>query len=527
MSKIVVTKINNCFGGDHMKQLMFDKEFKDIIEDNRIWTNKEIPIYVKDFIKNKSDSKVIYDKKGHKYYCSKCLNEVSKNYYCNKCHKKVGNSKYSINDFFSVDNIYDEISNTKDFNYYVFDVQDDELLLYVIKESVYLCRTTHLTKISNICVDKALIVNSDSLIELLTNKKYSYHGLIEKKEYHDKLFNKCNLDNNYDLYDELYENLKNEAYDVVLCDIGYLYTDNLCELKNSIYKYTYIWDTIKYLNNHEVCLFEITCLPLTDLSFEYYVKYGLYTLAYNHNDLTFKDNFKATFGVDRKHLSFMVKNDINYYELTILSYINIENIKLLEKLAMFYDYIKELKLTYGININKLIEYFNKKHYKYDCLCEYLDYIRICNKLKYNLKDKQTIYPDNLLKIHNKVLKEYAITKDEIIVKNIINVSKILEINRYEDNDYVIYPAPSLESMIDESFNQNNCLKMYCEDYSNGETNIYFMRKKKDINKSLVTIEVRNNKVVQARIKNNKLPDSSLMNIINSWEKKLIPIELEN
>ena len=51
-----------------------------------------------------------------------------------------------------------------------------------------------------------------------------------------------------------------------------------------------------------------------------------------------------------------------------------------------------------------------------------------------------------------------------------------------------------------------------------------MRCKSNINKSLVTIEVNNNKVVQARIKNNKLPNEDLMKIINKWEKKLVPIE---
>ena len=53
-----------------------------------------------------------------------------------------------------------------------------------------------------------------------------------------------------------------------------------------------------------------------------------------------------------------------------------------------------------------------------------------------------------------------------------------------------------------------------------------MRDKSDLNKSLVTIEVCDNKVVQARIKNNEEVDSSLMNIIKKWEKKLVPIEFD-
>ena len=46
---------------NRMKQLMFDNEFNNIIEDNHLWKNDEIPSDVIDFIKNKLDSKVIFE----------------------------------------------------------------------------------------------------------------------------------------------------------------------------------------------------------------------------------------------------------------------------------------------------------------------------------------------------------------------------------------------------------------------------------------------------------------------------------
>ena len=57
-------------------------------------------------------------------------------------------------------------------------------------------------------------------------------------------------------------------------------------------------------------------------------------------------------------------------------------------------------------------------------------------------------------------------------------------------------------------------------YANGECFIYFLRKKNNLAKSLVTIEVRNKKVVQAKTKNNHTPSNELMNIIKKWEKTL-------
>lgn len=50
-----------------------------------------------------------------------------------------------------------------------------------------------------------------------------------------------------------------------------------------------------------------------------------------------------------------------------------------------------------------------------------------------------------------------------------------------------------------------------------------MRYKTDIKKSFVTIEVRNNKVVQAKVRFNEEPSSEIMDIIKKWEQTLIPL----
>ncbi len=503
-----------------MKQLMFDNKFKSIIEDAHFWKDEEIPSDVIDFIKNKSDSKIIFDLSSEKYYCSKCFKELSNNCYCEKCHRNIDESNYYVNNVICINSIYEEVSEINDFYYYVFDVQDEKLLLYVIVESIFLYQNIYLEKISNIYIDKVFVINNDSLRELLTNKGFRYHDLIEKANYYDKLYD----EENFDLLDDSHD----KVYDLFFCNCGYLYTNNLYELKNSIYKYTYIWDTIKYLNNHGVSLYDITGLPLTDPSFEYYVKYGLNTLAYCHSKLTFKNNFKDTFGVDKKHLPFMIKNDINYDELKMLSYTKIEDIGLLRHLSTFLHAFEIINNDYHIDIDKIVNYFLKKeNHEFGMLHEYRDYLKCCKELGFNLKDKKVLFPKDLMKEHDKVFKQYEMIIKPNVCNNIIKVGKILEINKYEDDNYVIYPAPSIDSLIEESSNQNNCVKTYAESYSIGDSLIFFMRNKSNLNKSLVTIEVKNNKVVQARIKNNDLPDYSLMNIIRKWEKKLVPIEFEN
>jgi len=100
---------------------------------------------------------------------------------------------------------------------------------------------------------------------------------------------------------------------------------------------------------------------------------------------------------------------------------------------------------------------------------------------------------------------------------------ILSFNKYEDDEYIIYPATSIQDLVEESRQQKNCVRTYCEAISNNESQIYFMRRKEELDKSFVTIEVNDKKIIQARVKYNELPSKEINEILNKWEQNLIPI----
>lgn len=95
-----------------------------------------------------------------------------------------------------------------------------------------------------------------------------------------------------------------------------------------------------------------------------------------------------------------------------------------------------------------------------------------------------------------------------------------EQNIYEDDNFIIIPAKDIQSFIEESRQMNNCVRTYTNRVANGECQIYFMRKKEDINKSFITIEVKDTNVVQARMKNNKDVSKKYQPIIDKFEKNL-------
>ena len=155
---------------------------------------------------------------------------------------------------------------------------------------------------------------------------------------------------------------------------------------------------------------------------------------------------------------------------------------------------------------------------YNSEYEYLDYLKACVRLEYDMKNSRVLYPKNLKEAHDKAINLLKLVLNESNDKLIKERAKLLDKFTYNDKKYVVFAANSVESLLDESKQQNNCVKTYIDDYALAETDIYFMREIEHKEKSLVTIEVKNNRVVQCRIKDNYLPNNEQMNFINKWAK---------
>ena len=81
----------------------------------------------------------------------------------------------------------------------------------------------------------------------------------------------------------------------------------------------------------------------------------------------------------------------------------------------------------------------------------------------------------------------------------------------------IYPE-STQEIKDEAVSQNNCVASYIKQVISGNCDILFLRTKENPDKSLVTIEVRNGKIVQAKQKFNDPVDSEQQEAIDKWNK---------
>lgn len=292
---------------------------------------------------------------------------------------------------------------------------------------------------------------------------------------------------------------------------GKFYPDNIDDILQSKYfKLKPLLDKTENINICEV----IDAINTNNYVFEMLNKAQLYNLAIRYDEFK-KGKFNEVFGIDKSYLKFMQENNITIDELEILKTIKIADIKLIRYLDKFYYELDEL-----LEYCKPLDLY-KYNLKPENAHEYLDYIGFCIKLRYNLKDKKILYPSNLKKEHDKLSKIIEINKDKINRCRIKRKYKKLEKNIYHNKKFIIFPTKSIEEMIDESMQQNNCVKTYVERVANGECDIYFMRLIRDKTKSLVTVEVRNNKVVQQRTKNNMDTTPEQKRFLKKWESEVL------
>lgn len=513
-------------------QLKFSDDFNYIIEDFKIWKNEEnIPINIKIYIKKTSDIVTLYAKDTNNFYCAKCLKQLDKNNYCKTCnisHNNLKNNIKNINkedleefqkDLKIVDTIKDCYGNYCNYScyYYVFDKTDENIFLYLLKENITYNNPFKIEscKQSSININNVYLIKKDKILDLFTNTYYKYEAM----DYNDELKNSDNID-------EKKFNEYMNTLDFLYTEVNaFLYIDNLYILNDSIYKYTTFIENASYLTaKKKISLAQLSYLPIYCKAFEYLSKLKLYNLAFNSADVFKKGkNFKEIFKIEKNHLPFMRNNDISHETLIALQLCQTEDKDLLNflesQILTATDIVKEFK----IDAKKLKNYFDKLNLDETYLNEYYDYLKMAKDLGLDLKDKSILYPKNLLLEHDKLYLQIESSKDPNIDEKIKNLSNITALNYYEDENYIIFPANSISCLIDESNQQHNCVSTYCQKLANNNCQIYFLRKKGDKNKSLVTIEVKNNQVIQAREKFNKNISDEYKKIIDKWKKNLLPI----
>jgi hypothetical protein len=212
-----------------------------------------------------------------------------------------------------------------------------------------------------------------------------------------------------------------------------------------------------------------------------------------------------------------------------------EIIEICNEYMSHFDALREIA-KYS-SIRKVLNYLTKqyikfngtkgnKHYyaKSNVLTNLKDYFESCKKLGVELNRDQVISPKDLHTAHQNANKQIMIQQNADYDIKISGRLKFLEKYKFMSDEYLIRPAESSLELIEEGSTLNHCVAThYTVPYANGETNILFIRKLSEPDKPFCTVEVKNNSVRQAYIKDDRTPDKSTLAFIKLYKEKVLKI----
>ena len=162
-------------------------------------------------------------------------------------------------------------------------------------------------------------------------------------------------------------------------------------------------------------------------------------------------------------------------------------------------------------------------------CDYCKTFEAINNMEYLLRELED-YAQMMREISPKFDKypRHFLTTHKIAARNYNRLKKQFEEDKFKARinldmertfgDYrFIYPK-SIQDIKNESVQMNNCVSSYIQRVIDGHCHILFLRYKDSPDESLVTIEVRNNFIVQALQKYNNPLTKEQREIVDKWNK---------
>ena len=143
----------------------------------------------------------------------------------------------------------------------------------------------------------------------------------------------------------------------------------------------------------------------------------------------------------------------------------------------------------------------------------------------NMSDKYDRYPRNLLTVHQIAIRNFrrlGLQYDAAAFKRQVDPSLA-----WQYKGYTVIVPQTPQDIKDEAVQQHNCVASYINDVINGRCQIVFLRYKAEPEKSLVTVEVKGDRVVQALQTYNQPLTKEQKDIIDHYETYLDERKMKN
>lgn len=153
---------------------------------------------------------------------------------------------------------------------------------------------------------------------------------------------------------------------------------------------------------------------------------------------------------------------------------------------------------------------------------YADYLRDCEKLEMDLTSKSVLFPKNLERLHVELQDQIKHKTDELSKKKWEKRYKECVYKySYTGKDYCIVVPAKLEDLVREGKDMHNCVGSYMIRVADGDTDVVYIRKRDALEESFGTMEICNDKIIQARGKyNNPLPPD-VMAFVEEFKRDML------
>jgi hypothetical protein len=229
-------------------------------------------------------------------------------------------------------------------------------------------------------------------------------------------------------------------------------------------------------------------------------------------------NYSLDYYIEKLDTMVAEDGDYNYIKLgdcvTLDWWINAKNIDVIKYAIDNYNRLPDMGGEYS---NRLIKMGYDKFKLTDYICRGLpnqgieevedglsilhDYARMNVQMK-NDFDK---YPRYLKTLHDITSKNYEVLKNKTFKSRFSKVCKTFKKYEYKNEKYSVITPAKHEDLIQEGIRLNHCVASYADDIADKISIVLFLRLNSEIQKPLVTIEIKGNKIIQAKGHSNSNP----------------------
>lgn len=145
-----------------------------------------------------------------------------------------------------------------------------------------------------------------------------------------------------------------------------------------------------------------------------------------------------------------------------------------------------------------------------------DYVNMCEQLNMEVDKKlpkDLMHRHDILSTRVREIKDAAIKQQFAIM---VAANKKL-IEKLPQSNFTIISPETSKDLIEEGFRMNHCVGTYAYSYASGNSKIFFIRDKANVDIPIATLELdHKNRLVQVQAHSNRTPDKAVMQFVNDW-----------